>query len=60
MFQHLMTDLVDHVLDHLAGILDEVDDRKQDLTIALAELLDDGGRLAPQRGSQCNKFSSRR
>lgn len=32
---------IDHVLDHLAGILAQVDDGKQDLPIGLAELLDD-------------------
>jgi hypothetical protein len=46
LFQHLVADFMDDVLDHLAGILDQVDDGKQDLPVALAELLDDGGRLA--------------
>src|SRR5262245_8791316 len=41
-----MANLVDHVFHHLAGILDQVDNGKQDLSIGLAELLDDGGRLA--------------
>src|SRR5262245_57032561 len=41
-----MANLVDHVFHHLAGILDQVDDGKQDLSIGLAELLDNGGRLA--------------
>ena len=43
LFQHLMANLVDHVFHHLAGILDQVDNGKQDLSIGLAELLDDGG-----------------
>ena len=34
------------MLDHLASILDEVDDGKQDLSVGQPELLDDGGRLA--------------
>src|SRR5215472_7555350 len=41
-----MANLVDHVFHHLAGILDQVDDGKQDLSVGLAELLDNGGRLA--------------
>src|SRR5215510_11730324 len=41
-----MADLMDHVFDYLTGILDQVDDGKQDLSVGLAELLDDGGRLA--------------
>src|SRR5215831_17930765 len=41
-----MANLVDHMFHHLAGILDQVDDGKQDLSIGLAELLDNGGRLA--------------
>src|SRR5712691_5234455 len=44
-FQRLDLDLVDHVLYHLAGSLDEIDEGKQDLSVALAELLDDGGRF---------------
>src|SRR6202521_2515286 len=32
-------------LYHLAGAFDQMDDGKQDLSVALAELLDDGGRL---------------
>jgi len=45
-FQHLVPDLMDHVLDHLTGILDQANEGKQDLPIALTELLNDGGRLA--------------
>src|SRR5262245_41991797 len=41
-----MANLVDHMFHHLAGILDQVDDGKQDLSIGLADLLDNGGRLA--------------
>src|SRR5262249_23233181 len=41
-----MANLVDHMFHHLAGILDQVDDGKEDLSIGLAELLDNGGRLA--------------
>src|SRR3954471_970781 len=40
-----MPDLIDDRLHHLAGILNQADEGKQDLTIGLAELLDDGGRL---------------
>src|ERR1700674_1316919 len=36
---------VQHGLYHLAGAFDQMDDGKQDLSVALAELLDDGGRL---------------
>jgi len=40
---------MDDVFDHLAGILDQGDDWKQDLSVGLTELLDDGGRLAAVR-----------
>jgi hypothetical protein len=43
--QGLHLNLVQHGLHHLAGAFDQVDDRKQDLSVALAELLDDCGRL---------------
>jgi hypothetical protein len=49
LFQHLVSDFMDHAFDHMAGILDEVDDGKQDLSIGLAELLDDGGRPIRRR-----------
>ena len=35
LFQHLVSDLVDHGLDYLAGILNQVDDGKQDLSVSL-------------------------
>ena len=56
LLQHLMSDFVDHVLDYLAGILDQVDDGKQDLAVGLAELLDDGGRLARSAGHDVVSF----
>jgi hypothetical protein len=40
---------MDDGLDHLAGGLNEVDDGKQDLPVALAELLDDDGTLPRAR-----------
>jgi hypothetical protein len=46
-FRSLYADLMDDGFDHLAGGLNEVDDGKQDLPIALAKLLDDSGTLAP-------------
>lgn len=46
LLEHLVSDLVDHGLEYLAGILDQVDDGKQNLSVGLAELLDYGGRLA--------------
>src|SRR4051794_11231821 len=51
-----MPDLVDYVLDYLAGILYQVDDGKQDLAVGLAELLDDGGRLARSAGYDVVSF----
>ena len=36
---------MDDRVDHLAGALDLLDQGEQDLSIALAELLDDGRRL---------------
>src|SRR5215831_429073 len=56
LLQHLVTDLVDHLLHDITGILDQADDRKQDLTIGLAELLDDGGRLARCAGHDVVRF----
>ena len=56
LLEHLVSDLVDHGLDHLAGILDQVDDGKQDLSVGLAELLDNGGRLARSAGHDVVSF----
>src|SRR4051812_23467600 len=47
---------MDHVLDYMAGILDEVHDGKQDLAVGLAELLDDGSRLARSAGHDVIRF----
>src|ERR1019366_7708513 len=44
---------VQHGLHYLAGAFDQMDDRKQDLSVALAELLDHGGRLT---GSACHNM----
>src|SRR4051812_30200412 len=51
-----MPDLIDDRLHHLAGILNQVDEGKQDLTIGLAELLDDGGRLLRGAGHHMIRF----
>ena len=56
LFQHLVPELMDHGLDYMAGILDEVHDGKQDLSVGLAELLDDGGRLARSAGHDVISF----
>jgi hypothetical protein len=56
LLEHLVPDLVDHGLDHLAGILNQVDDGKQDLSVGLAELLDNGGRLARSAGHDVVSF----
>src|SRR6476660_945637 len=42
LFQRLMPNFINHGLHDLAGVLDQVDDREQDLPVGLAELLDDG------------------
>jgi hypothetical protein len=55
-FQSLYTDLMDDGLDHLAGGLNEVDDGKQNLPVALAELLDDGGTLARSASHNVVRF----
>lgn len=41
-FQRLDVDFVDHLLHYLAGVFDEVDQRKQDLPVRAAELFDNG------------------
>src|SRR4051794_38685055 len=51
-----MPDLIDDRLHHLAGILNQADEGKQDLTIGLAELLDDGGRLLRGAGHHTIRF----
>ena len=56
LFQHLVSQFMDHVFHHMAGILDQVDDGKQDLSVGLAELLDDGGRLARSAGHYVISF----
>src|SRR5581483_4892488 len=56
LFQHLVSQFMDHALDDLAGILDEVHDEKQDLSVGLAELLDNGGRLARSAGHDVIRF----
>ena len=38
LFQHLMSEFMDNALNYMAGILDQVHDGKQDLSIGLAEL----------------------
>jgi hypothetical protein len=43
LFQSLVSDLVDYGFYYLAGVLDQVQDGKQDLPISSAELLDDSG-----------------
>lgn len=43
LFQGLLADLMDHGLHHLAGVLDQVHDGKQDLPVGLTELLDHSG-----------------
>ena len=43
LFQHLVSEFMDHALDYMAGVLNEVHDGKQDLSVGVAELLDDGG-----------------
>ncbi len=58
--QRLMANLMNHGLHDLAGALDQVDDGKQDLPVSLAELLDNGGRLARRTGHDVVRFSSRR
>src|SRR3954447_14013365 len=55
-FQRLHADLVNHGFDDMAGALDQVDDGKQDLTVGLAELLNDGGRLARGAGHDVVRF----
>ena len=40
LLQGLMSDLMDHGLHHLAGVLDQVQEGQQDLPVGLAELLD--------------------
>ena len=55
-FQSLVADLVDHGFHHLAGAFDQVDDGKQDLSVGLTELLDDGGRLARSAGHDVIRF----
>src|SRR6202049_5174621 len=47
---------VQHGLYHLAGAFDQIDDGKQDLSVALAELLDDGGRLAGSASHNMVRF----
>src|SRR6266550_8901204 len=54
--QGLYADLVNHRFDDVAGALDQVDDGKQDLTVGLAELLNDGGRLARGAGHDVVRF----
>jgi hypothetical protein len=44
-FQRMHLNFVQYSLDRLAGAFDQIDDGEQDLSIAAAELLDDGGRL---------------
>src|ERR1044071_2056183 len=44
-FQRLDPHFMDYRVHDLAGALDHVDDREQDLAIGLTELLDDGRRL---------------
>jgi hypothetical protein len=56
LFQHLVSEFMDHVLDYMAGILDEVHDGKQDLAVGLAELLDDGSRLARSASHDVIRF----
>src|SRR6266853_4135471 len=47
---------VQHGLYHLAGAFDQMDDGKQDLSVTLAELLDDGGRLAGSASHNMIRF----
>ena len=51
-----MADLVNDRLHHLAGVLDKVYDGELDLTVGLAELLGDGGRLARSTGHDVVRF----
>ena len=39
-FQGVALDFVNHILHHLAGAFDQVDDGQQDLPVTLTELLD--------------------
>jgi hypothetical protein len=50
LFQSLVSDLMDHGFYYLAGVLDQVNDGKQDLPIGSTELLDDSGRLPRSAG----------
>src|SRR3974377_1304202 len=43
--QRLQSDFIDDAINHLAGVLDHVDDGEQDLTIGFTELLNYGRRL---------------
>src|ERR1700686_5712434 len=43
-------------LHHLAGAFDQMDDGKQDLSVALGELPDDGGRLAGSASHNMVRF----
>jgi hypothetical protein len=45
LFHSLVSDLMDHGLYYLAGVLDQVQDGKQDLSIGSTELLDDSTRF---------------
>jgi hypothetical protein len=54
--QGLAPDFVDYGLHHLAGVLNQVNDGEQDLPVGLAELLNDGSRLARSAGHDAMRF----
>jgi len=53
---YLRASLVDHGLHHMAGALDEVGNGKQDLSVALTELLENGRALARGPGHDVVRF----
>src|ERR1019366_3172503 len=55
-FQRLHLDFVQHGLHHLAGAFDQIHDGKQDLPVALAELLDDDSRFLFGPGHNMVRF----
>src|SRR6202163_4595215 len=54
--QGMHLDFVQYGFHYLAGAFDQMDDGKQDLSVALAELLDDGGRLAGSASHNMIRF----
>ncbi|MGA8869981.1 MAG: hypothetical protein WB460_02515, partial [Candidatus Acidiferrales bacterium] len=56
LFQGLVSDFMDYGFYDLAGVLDQVQDGKQDLPIGAAELFDHCGRLPRSAGHDVVRF----